>query len=85
MYHDEYGKKINVRKIKILRISKHGGCNLNIILNEEKIEQVAKFCYLGSLITDNGTCSTEIRSRIVNSNGENSFQQEERTVHQERV
>ena len=46
--------KINVKETKHLRISRHNGGNLNIILNEEKIEEVSKFCYLRSLIIDYG-------------------------------
>ena len=60
----EYGMKINVKKTKVMRISRHFGGNLNIILNEDRIEQVTKFYYLGTLIPDNGSCSTKIRSRI---------------------
>ena len=46
----EYGMKMNVSRKKVMRISKHGGGNLNIILNKEKIEQVANSCYLGTVI-----------------------------------
>ena len=60
----EYGMKINIKKTKVMRVSKQGGGNVNIVLNEERIKQVAQFCYLGSLITDNGGCSKEIRARI---------------------
>ena len=56
--------KININKTKVMRVSKQGGGYVNIVLNEERIEQVAQFCYLGSLITDNGSCSKEIRARI---------------------
>ena len=47
-----------------MRVSKQGGGNVNIVLNEERIRQVAQFCYLGSLIADNGSCGKEIRARI---------------------
>ena len=60
----EYGMKINIKKTKVMRVSKQGGGNVNIVLSEERIKQVAQFCYLGSLITDNGSCSKEIRARI---------------------
>ena len=42
---------------KVMRVSKQGGGNVNIVPNEERIKQVAQFCYLGLLITDNGSCS----------------------------
>ena len=47
-----------------MRVSKQGGVNVNIVLNEEKIKQVAHICYLGLLITYNGSCSKEIKARI---------------------
>ena len=43
----EYGMKINIKKTKIMRVSKQGGGNVNIILNEERIKQIAQLCYLG--------------------------------------
>jgi len=60
----EYGMKINIKKTKVMKDSKQGGGNVNIVLNEERIKQVAQFRYLGSLITDNGSCSKEIKARI---------------------
>ena len=44
-----------------MKVSKQGGGNVNIVLNEERIKQVGQFRYLGSLITDNGSCSKESR------------------------
>ena len=58
----EYG--MNIKKTKVMRVFKQGGGDANIVLNEERIEQVAQFCYLGSSITDNGSCSKEISARI---------------------
>ena len=60
----EYDMKSNKKKTKVMRVSKEGGGNVNIVLNEERIKQVAQFCYLGSLITGNGSCSEEIKARI---------------------
>ncbi len=60
----QYGMKINVKKTKVMVISRKGGGAVNITLNGVRIEQVAKFCYLGSWITDDGRCDVEIRSRI---------------------
>ena len=37
----EYGMKINIRKTKVMRVSKQDGGNVNIVLNEERINQVA--------------------------------------------
>ena len=58
----EYCMKIDIKKTKVMRVSKQAGGNVNIVLNEERIKQVAQFCYLGSLITDNGSCSKEIKA-----------------------
>jgi hypothetical protein len=60
----EYGMKINMKKTKVMKISRKCGGVVNIILNGARIEQVTKFCYLGSLITEDGRCEAEIRSRI---------------------
>ena len=56
--------KIIVKKTKVMVISRKGGGVVKITLNGERIEQVAKFCYLGAWITEDGRCDTEIRSRI---------------------
>ena len=41
---NEYGRKINTKKTKVMRVSKQGGVNVNIVINEERIKQVAHFC-----------------------------------------
>ena len=38
--------------------------SLNITIDGERVKQVKQFKYLGSLITENGSSRTEIRSRI---------------------
>ena len=40
----EYGMKINTKTTKVVMVSKQGGVNVNIVLNEERIKQVAQFC-----------------------------------------
>ena len=65
MYQKEYGMKTNIKKTIVMRVSKQGGGDVNIVVNEERIKQAAQFCNLGSLITDNGSCSKEIKARIV--------------------
>ena len=54
----------NVKKTKVMSVSKQGDGNANIVLNEERIKQVEQFCCMASLITDNGSCSKEIRARM---------------------
>ena len=56
--------KISIKKTKVMRVSKQYGGSVNIVLNEKRIKQEAQICYLGSLITDNGSCSREIKARI---------------------
>ena len=56
----EDGTKINIKKVKCMRVSKQCGGNINIVLDEGKIKQVSQHCHLVSLITDNGNCSKEI-------------------------
>ena len=56
----KYGMKINVKKTKVMVISRKGSGVVKITLNG----QVAKFCYLGAWIIEDGRCDTEIRSRI---------------------
>src|ERR1043165_5233538 len=56
--------KINIKKTKVMRISKRGEETINITLNGEEIEQVKKFCYLGSVVTEDARCHEEIKRRI---------------------
>jgi len=61
---EEYGMRINGPKTKAMRISREGGGEVNIYINGEKVQQVNKFKYLGSLITEDGRCDVEIKCRI---------------------
>src|ERR1043165_9450291 len=56
--------KINIKKTKGMRISKRGEEMINITLNGDEIEQVKKFCYLGSVVTEDARCHEEIKRRI---------------------
>ena len=60
---ERYGMKINIKKTKVMRVSKKGG-EINITINGTKLEQVKSFKYLGHTITDDGRCETEIKCRI---------------------
>ena len=47
-----------------MRVSKHpDDRTLNIVVNGTVLEQVASFKYLGSTITEDGRCETEIEVR----------------------
>src|SRR6218665_1542758 len=60
----EYGMKINIKKTKILKISKGKETMVRINIGVKEIEQVKEFCYLGSVITTDAKCHREIRRRI---------------------
>ncbi|KAL4148794.1 hypothetical protein QTP88_002949 [Uroleucon formosanum] len=60
---DKFKLKINSKKTKVMVISKVI-TNTNITLNNEQLQQVKEFCYLGRLITDDNKSTKEIRRRI---------------------
>src|SRR6218665_2539867 len=60
----EYGMKINIKKTKVLKISKGKETMVRINIGGTEIEQVKEFCYLGSLITTDAKCHREIRRRL---------------------
>ena len=59
----KYDIKINIKKTKVMKVSKNGGV-INIVIDGQKVEQVGKFKYLGAWITEDGRSETEIRVRI---------------------
>ncbi len=59
-----YNMKINIKKTKVMCVSRTGDQLINVTLNGQQLEQVTKFKYLGSIITSDGRCSEEIRTRI---------------------
>src|SRR6218665_3807660 len=58
----EYGMKINIKKTKVLKISKGKETMFRINIGGKEIEKVKEFCYLGSVITTDAKCHREIRS-----------------------
>jgi len=58
---EEYGMKINTKKTKVMTICK--GEPLVIKVNGCPLEQVKEFRYLGSLITEDNRCHTELSSQ----------------------
>ena len=42
----------------------HDGIACRILIQNELVEQVDTFLYLGSLITEDGECTTEFRTRL---------------------
>jgi len=59
-----YGMEMNVKKTKTLVISKSGNTSCNITVDNTPVEQVAQYKYLGSLITEDGKCDMDIKTRI---------------------
>ena len=60
----KYDMKLNVKKTKVMRISKRNIGTVDITVEGQKMEQVKSFKYLGSIITDDGRCEAEIKARI---------------------
>ena len=60
---EKYNVRINTKKTKVMRISQVEGRPIRIKLNGQNLEKVKQFCYLGSLVTENGR-SCEVRRRI---------------------
>ena len=60
----QYDMKINVKKTKVMRVSKKGEGDISIFIEGQRVEQVQKFKYLGSLMTADGRCEEEIKVRI---------------------
>jgi len=51
---EKYNMRINVKKTKVLRISQVEGRPIRIKVNGQNLEKVKQFCYLGSLVTEDG-------------------------------
>src|SRR6476469_617051 len=56
--------KINIKKTKAIMVSRNGGGRVNITVEDQSIEQVSKFRYLGSLISEDGRCLDDGKTRI---------------------
>ena len=57
----KYSLLINVDKTKVMASD---GIACHILIQNELLEQVDMFPYLGSLITEDGECKTEFRTRL---------------------
>ncbi|XP_073811842.1 uncharacterized protein [Musca autumnalis] len=56
------GLRLNIKKTKLMRINTSTSATLNI--EGEQIEEVDKFCYLGSMLSKNGGSEEVIQMRI---------------------
>ncbi len=67
---EEYGLRLNLRKTKAMKVSKKnikvGTLQRSVKLrcDGEDIEEVASFQYLGSVVTNDGRCQQEVKTRI---------------------
>ena len=60
----KFSMKINVKKTKVMCISRKRNNKLKIYVDGQQVEQVRQFRYLGSLISEDGYCMKEIGSRV---------------------
>ena len=58
-----YGMEMNVEKTKVMRISREPS-PVTIMIDQKQLENVKCFKYLGSMLTDDGRCTCEIKSSI---------------------
>ncbi len=65
-YAEQVGLKINAKKTKLMTIQTDRDINLE--LNNEKIEKVEKFTYLGAVLTRDGGSREDIIMRIRKAN-----------------
>src|SRR6476469_8440634 len=59
-----YDMKINIKKTKAMVVSRNGVERVNITVEGQSVEHVSKFRYLGSLISENGICLVDVKTRI---------------------
>ena len=57
-----YGIKLNVEKTKVMRISRQP-LPVKIIIDQKQLENVEPFKHLGSILTNDGRCTYEIKCR----------------------
>ena len=60
---ERHGMKINGKKTKVMKIGRSPS-PIHITLNGETLKQVSNFKYLGTIITEEGSCEKEISTRI---------------------
>jgi len=58
-----YGMEMNMEKTKLMRISRQT-FPVKIMIEQKQLENVESFKYLGSILTNEGTCACEIKCRI---------------------
>ena len=58
------GLKMSVKKTTTMVISRDGLAEVKINVDGVQLEQVKRFKYLGQIITDDGRCDAEVKTRI---------------------
>jgi len=58
-----YGIEMNMGKTKLMRISRQP-FPVKIMIDQKELENVESFKYLGSILTNDGRCTCEIKWRI---------------------
>jgi hypothetical protein len=58
-----FGMEMNVEKTKVMRISRQP-FPVKIMIDQNQLENVESFKYLGSILTNDGKCTCEIKCRI---------------------
>lgn len=61
------GLKINVSKTKDLR--NNNGSEESLRIGDENIERVGQFCYLGSMVSDQGGTNEDVKNRLGKAKG----------------
>jgi hypothetical protein len=58
-----YGVEMNVEETKVMVISRQPS-PVTIVIDQKQLENMECFKYLGSILTNDGRCACEIKSRI---------------------
>ena len=58
-----YGMEMNVKKTKVMRISRQP-FPVKIMIHQEQLENMESYKYLGSILKNDGRCTCEIKCRI---------------------
>ena len=64
---ESFGMKINIKRTQDMKISKSPARKFTIMLGGKELAQVKQFTYLGSIITQEGDCGRDIRTRIASA------------------
>ena len=58
-----YGMEMNLEKTKVMRISRQR-FSIQIMIDQRQLQNVESFKYSGSILTNDGRCTCEIKSKI---------------------